>query len=277
MPLRRHFEDNTSAELARLRDDLAAAVAILPVAAIEQHGAHLPIGTDALIGEAMGERMMALLPSDLAATLLPVQRIGASDEHLGFPGTLSLGSRAMSSLIEAIGTGLIASGFRRLAVISSHGGNSAAVDIAALALRRRGMLCATASWNRFGLPETGWPAHEISHGVHGGAVETALMLHLHPSLVRLDQVGECTSLQAELERGNRHLRAHGRLGFGWLAGDLNPIGTVGDARLATAEIGARIANHQASRCAEFVLEIARFDLSRLVQTDAPTPISRSEP
>ncbi|WP_062014145.1 creatininase family protein [Aureimonas sp. AU4] len=277
MPLRRRYEENTSAELAALGDELPAAVAILPVAATEQHGAHLPLGTDALIGEAMAERTLSLLPGDVAATLLPVQRIGASDEHLAFPGTLSIGSRAMASLVEAIGTGLLASGFRRLVVVSSHGGNSAAVDIAALALRRMGLLCAAASWSRFGLPETGWPGTEIAHGVHGGAVETALMLHFHPELVRLDRVADFPSLQAELERENRHLRAHGRLGFGWLAGDLNPIGTVGDARLATAEIGAHIARHQAALCAEFVAEVARFDLRRLVQTGAPTPISRSEP
>lgn len=277
MSLRRRFEDNTSADLAALRDALPAAVAILPVAAIEQHGAHLPLGTDALIGERMSERMMALLPAEVPATLLPVQRVGASDEHLDFPGTLSFGSRMTASMIEAIGAGLLASGFRRLAVISSHGGNSAAIDVAALALRRAGLFCAVASWNRFGLPETGWPQAEIAHGVHGGAVETALMLHFHPELVRLDDLADGPSLQAALERENRHLRAHGRLGFGWLAGDLNRAGTLGDARLATAQIGERIAQHQAERCAEFVAEVARFDLSRLVQSGAPTPISRNEP
>ncbi|WP_062208250.1 creatininase family protein [Aureimonas sp. AU12] len=265
MPIRRRFEDMTSAELRDLRPDLPSAVAILPVAAIEQHGEHLPLGTDAMIADAMIERALTRLPPDLVATALPVQRLGASDEHLSFSGTLSLDWRTGVETILRIGEGLARAGLRRLVVVSSHGGNTQVVELAALELRRRhALLCATCSWARFGLPEGLVPAAEAAVGIHGGAIETALMLAFRPDLVRLDRIGDQPSLQTRLGETARHLRAHGRLGFGWLAEDLNPVGTVGDARLASAEMGEAIADHQARAFAEFVADVAAFDLADII-------------
>jgi creatinine amidohydrolase len=116
---------------------------------------------------------------------------------------------------------------------------------------------------RFGMPDGLLPASELAHGIHGGAVETALMLHFRPDLVRTDRLADAPSLQAALESSHTHLRAHGRLGFGWMAHDLNPSGVVGDGRLATAEMGRAIAEHQARRCAEFLDDVRRFDLAVL--------------
>ncbi|RIY01966.1 creatininase family protein [Aureimonas flava] len=260
MPLARRFEDLTSAELGQRRETLGRAVAVLPVAAVEQHGEHLPLGTDALIADAMVAGTMARLPDALEAVFLPVLRVGASDEHLDFPGTLSLGWRIAADTIVRLGEGVAAAGFARMAVVSSHGGNTPAVEAAALELRRRlGLLCASASWNRFGLPPGLLPEAEVATGIHGGALETALMLHIRPDLVRRDRVADRPSLQTRLAAERRHLRAHGRLGFGWLAQDLNPVGTVGDARLGTAEIGRAILEHQAARFAEFLADVAAVD------------------
>ncbi len=259
--LARRFEENTSADLAELGATLAGAVAVLPIAAIEQHGAHLPLGTDAIIADAMVERAIAHLPDALPATFLPVQRIGTSDEHSSFPGTLSLDWRTGVETLLRIGEGLARAGFRRLCIVSSHGGNTQAMELAALDLRRRfGLLCATAGWQRFGLPDGLVPEAERSIGIHGGAVETALMLRFRPDLVRGEAVAHQPSRQSEMEAEFRHLRAHGRLGFGWLAEDLNPVGTVGDARLGSAAMGEAIADHQARRFVDFLGDIARFDL-----------------
>ncbi|WP_062219571.1 creatininase family protein [Aureimonas sp. D3] len=260
--LRPRFEENTSAGLAALGPALAKAVAVVPIAAIEQHGAHLPLGTDAIIADAMVERALERLPDGLMATFLPVQRIGTSDEHSNFPGTLSLDWRTGVETLLRIGEGLARTGFRRLCIVSSHGGNTQVMELAALDLRRRfGLLCATAAWQRFGLPEELVPENERAIGIHGGAVETALMMAFRPDLVVTSNVQDQPSRQSRMAEEFRHLRAHGRLGFGWMAEDLNPVGTVGDARLASPEMGEAIARHQAARLVELLQDIARFDLA----------------
>ncbi|WP_062111707.1 creatininase family protein [Aureimonas sp. AU40] len=273
--LAQRYEENTTADLAALGPALARAVAVVPLAATEQHGAHLPLGTDAIIADAMVERVLARLPETLAATFLPVQRIGTSDEHGSFPGTLSLDWRTGAETLLRIGEGLARAGFRRMCFVSSHGGNTQVMELAALDLRRRfGLLCATAGWQRFGLPDGLVPELERAIGIHGGAVETALMLAFRPDLVRAQSVADQPSRQSEMALELRHLRAHGRLGFGWLAEDLNPVGTVGDARLASAAMGEAIADHQARGFVEFLSDIARFDLGAgLVQSPRGGTIS----
>jgi creatinine amidohydrolase len=263
MLMRRLFEEMTSAELAA-DEDLATAVAILPIAAIEQHGAHLPLGTDAIIADHMVQACLPLLPQEMRATFLPTLRIGKSAEHTHFPGTVDHDWQTATTSLIRIGESLSESGFRRLILVSSHGGNTPVMETAALELRRSlAMFVATGSWMRFGYPAEILPELEIAHGIHGGAVETALMLHFRPDLVRTEAIDDFPSLQAELEIGMKKLRAHGRLNFGWMAGDLNPAGTVGDARLATAEMGAAIAAHQAAGFAEMVADVLAFDLARL--------------
>lgn len=259
-PLAHRFEELTSAELRAARDRLGRAVAILPVAAVEQHGTHLPLGTDAIIADAMVAHAIAKLPDGFEAVFLPVLRVGASDEHLAFPGTLSLGWRTATETIVRLGEGVANAGFRRLAIVSSHGGNTQAVEAAALDLRQRhGLLCASASWNRFGLPTGLLPDEEIAIGIHGGAVETALMLAIRPDLVRTAEIADQPSLQSRLLAERRHLRAHGRLGFAWAAEDLNPVGTVGNATLGTAAMGRAILDHQSARFVELLADVAAVD------------------
>lgn len=262
--MKRRFEEMTSEELAACREELAGAVAVLPIAAIEQHGPHLPLGTDAILADAMVEAVLPRLGEEVRATFLPTFRLGKSAEHTQFPGTLSLDWRTVTSAIIEIGEGLADAGFRRLVIVNAHGGNTPVMDTAALELRReRQMLVATCSWLRFGYPEGLLPAEEIAQGIHGGGVETALMLHFRPDLVRSEKIGRFATLQAELAERHTHLRAHGRLGFGWMAGDLNEAGVVGDARLATAEIGRAIADHQADAFIAFLGDVLAFDLDDL--------------
>ncbi|MCW4115333.1 creatininase family protein [Aurantimonas sp. MSK8Z-1] len=264
------YERWTTAELAAAGSLVGGAVAVLPIAAIEQHGAHLPLGTDALLADAMVELVISRLAEEVPALFLPTLRIGASLEHTHFPGTLSQDWPAMVNSIVGVGEGLWRAGFRRVVIVSAHGGNTPAMDAAALELRaRHGLLCATGSWLRFGYPEGLLPEAEIATGIHGGAVETSLMLHFHPDLVRREAIADSPSLQSDLAREATHLRAHGRLGFGWMADDLNPAGVVGDARLATAAIGAAIAAHQADGFVAFLKDVLAFDLQRL--SAAPSP------
>ncbi|MEF2550430.1 creatininase family protein [Aurantimonas sp. A2-1-M11] len=262
--MRRRYEEMTTTEISATGADLADAVAVVPIAAIEQHGPHLPLGTDAMLADAMVEAVIARLPEDRPVTFLPTLRIGKSAEHGGFAGTLSHEWHTATTALIEVGAGLAAAGFRRLVIVNAHGGNTPVMDTAALELRRRhGLLVATASWLRFGYPAGLLPAEEIASGIHGGAVETSLMLHFRPDLVRRDAIAAFDSLQDKLAGTATHLRAHGRIGFGWMAGDLNPAGVVGDARLATAEIGAAIAAHQAEAFTPFLDDVLAFDLARL--------------
>ncbi len=137
---------------------LRAAVAVLPVAAVEQHGPHLPLATDVVIAEGYLARAVALVPDGLDVRVLPVQQVGLSPEHADFPGTLTLTPETALRAWGEIGDGVARAGCRRLVVVSSHGGNSALVDLVALGLRgRHGMVAVTTAWSRFGTRRACFP------------------------------------------------------------------------------------------------------------------------
>ncbi len=262
--MRPRYEEMTSEELAAERSRLDAAVAVVPIAAVEQHGPHLPLGTDAMLADAMVETVLTMLPAESPVTFLPTMRVGKSTEHTRLAGTLSHDWRTATTALIEVGEGLASNGFRRLVIVNAHGGNTPVMDTAALELRKaHGVLAATCSWLRFGIPDGLLPAAEIATGIHGGAVETSLMLHFRPDLVRTGAVRDFASLQSDLDGSAKRLRAHGRLGFGWMAEDLNQAGVVGNASLATAAIGAAIADYQAKAFVEFLDDVLAFDLSRL--------------
>src|SRR6201996_649236 len=170
-------------------DTAARWIAVMPLAATEQHGPHLPLETDVLIGEAYLARVRELLPDTSPATFLPIQRIGISTEHIDFEGTLTLPTEAALKAWMAIGESVAKAGVRKLVMVTSHGGNSAAMMLVAQDLRAfHGMLAVTTSWSRFGVPEGLFPAEEIRHGIHGGAVETSIMLAEYPQAVRREAI-----------------------------------------------------------------------------------------
>ena len=240
-------------------------VVILPLAATEQHGPHLPLSTDVDIGRGILTAALALLPADIEAWTLPMITVGASQEHARFAGTESVRTEELVRAIVAQGAALAHSGVRRLVLSNSHGGNRHAMDAAALTLRaEHDMLVAKASWFRFPAPpDVTLPDEEWRHGLHGGAVETAMMLHLRPELVHRGAATRFLSLGEELERSLRRVGPEGAVPFAWLAGDLNPSGVVGDARLATAEMGRRLVAHYARVLAEVIQDARDFPIDRL--------------
>src|SRR4051812_45327255 len=250
----------TTEEFSRAR------IAVLPVAAVEQHGLHLPVGTDTYIAEAYLGRVRALLPEDLPVALLPVQQVGASDEHRAFAGTLTLSPEtALRAFIE-IGESVNRAGINKLIVINSHGGNIGLIDLVARQLRvRHGMVVVHASWARFGYPDGLFSETERTHGIHGGDIETSIMLAAYPDLVRRDKIANFKPATYVMERDHEWLRADFPAGFGWMTQDLHASGALGDASLATAAKGNTALDHGARAFLELLRDVERFDLAGLAQ------------
>jgi creatinine amidohydrolase len=244
--------------------DTARWIAVLPLAATEQHGPHLPVGVDRFIAEAYLARVAQQIPDDLPVTFLPVQPIGQSDEHLRFPGTLSLSAETVIRAWTEIGESVHRAGIRKLVLISSHGGNLAGMDIVARDLRRRrDMLVVTCGWHRFGYPDGIYTSAERRHGIHAGDIETSIMRAARPDTVRMDIAENFVPASVAMEQEFRWLNTYRPAGFGWMTQDLHPSGAVGDARLATEEKGAASLDQGARGLIEMLREVDLFDLGRL--------------
>lgn len=257
------WQDLTSPELHVLatRDP----VVILPLSAIEQHGPHLPLSTDLDIGLGLLEAAAERLAHTVSAVVLPPVAIGTSMEHTGFPGTLSLDPETALAQIRQLGAAVAAAGFRRLLFCNSHGGNTQLMDLAGLYLRRdHRLLVVKCSYFRLGLPDDiDLPAEELRHGYHGGAMETAMMLHLAPERVRREHCGNRVSIGSRLEAEMTMLGPEGPAAFAWMTQDLHREGVVGNAGLADGELGARLVGHYGAAIATVIREAAEFPLEVL--------------
>jgi creatinine amidohydrolase len=259
---RGRWTDLTTTDFAAI--DPERTVAVLPLGAVEQHGPHLPLDTDARIAEGILDAAWTHLAPDLPVLTLPPVRVGMSAEHVSFPGTLSADTDTLTRYVAAIGTSVAGAGVRKLVLLNAHGGQTHVLDAAALDLRRRcGMLAVKANYFGFGVPADLVADHEIDHGIHGGLIETAMMLHLAPDVVRMARAGAFDSLRADMAAGHRHLRPGNRIGFAWLAEDLNADGVAGDAAGADAATGAHLVDHFARALATLIAETAAFDMGRL--------------
>jgi creatinine amidohydrolase len=239
-------------------------IAVLPVAAVEQHGPHLPMGVDGHIAELYVSKVRELVSASLPVTFLPIQWIGKSDEHLQFPGTLSLSTDTALRTWTELGESVYRAGLRKLVLVSSHGGNNAIVDLVVRDLRARlTMLAVAASWHRLGYPPKLFTDVERIHGIHAGDIETSLMLAGRGDLVRHDKAENFVPATIAMEKEFARLRAYRPASFGWMTQDLNPSGAVGDATLATKEKGEAAVEHGARAFIELLEDVHSFDLKRL--------------
>ena len=151
----------------------------------------------------------------------------------------------------------------RMGLVTSHGGNSAAMSLVAQDLRaRHGMLAVTTSWSRFGVPDGLFTAEEIRHGVHGGAIETSIMLAAWPDQVRVDRIAAFTPSSIAMERDFKWLNAHRPTPFAWAAQDLHPSGAAGDATKASAEKGRALLDYGARAFCELLQDVEKFDMKQ---------------
>lgn len=252
--MKRYWSEFSSPEFAALdRDRL---IAVLPVSAIEQHGPHLPMSVDTTIVEGIIERVIQQLPDDLPALFLPTQRIGKSNEHARYPGTLTLSLETLVHLWMEIGACVAAAGVRKMVIFNSHGGQGMVGEIVARDLRvKHDMLVVATNTYSFGTPAGMFTPAETQHGIHGGDKETSVVLALRPDLVDMDKAANFRSSAEKLVAETRHLSVNARAKLGWQIQDLNPAGACGDASLATAQKGQGVIDHVATHFIEMLRDL----------------------
>jgi len=270
------WQDWRSPALAAHLADLKAAgrlheaVAVLPIAATEQHGPHLPLCVDSAIVQTLCDSARKQLPADAPIWFLPTQAIGLSPEHASFAGTLSLRPETALALWQDIAAGVAAAGVQKLLIFNSHGGNVGLMDVAARQIRAtHGMAVWHSSW--FNLPldaatQAPFSAAEQRFGIHAGQSETAAMLHIAPHLVDSAQVQNFVS-SSQARAQNYPLLGDGKSAkLGWLMQDYNPQGAAGNAAAATAQQGQALLADASAKLVQMLQEISRIPLDQVIST-----------
>ena len=269
----RYWADLTTQDFARLLSTGQAAqtIAVLPVAAIEQHGPHLPLSVDTVLVDGVVAAALPHLPNDLKVLFLPTQAVGLSPEHARFPGTLTLKAETILRLWTDIGESVAAAGVRKLVLFNSHGGQVSVMDIVARDLRARlNMLVYSVSW--FNLPlldakgqdvNALFRAEEHRFGIHGGDIETSMMLALSPAHVDMAQAQNFHSTSQDRAQKFAILGNGKSAKLGWQMQDYNPAGAVGNAAAATADKGRVVVDAAGRALAQLLLELDQLPLSTL--------------
>jgi creatinine amidohydrolase len=270
----RYWADLSARDFAALQadGDMARTIAVLPVAATEQHGPHLPLSVDAVLVDGVVKAALAQLDPTLNVLVLPTQTVGLSPEHTRFPGTLTLKNETVLRLWTDIAESVAAAGVKKLLLFNSHGGNVSVMDLVARDLRARlDMLVYSVSW--FNLPlqdECGgdvnalFSADEHRFGIHGGEIETSMMLALDPLHVNMAQAQNFAST-SQVRATQFKILGNGKSAkLGWQMQDYNPAGAVGNAAAATPEKGLALVTAAGRALAHLLAEIERLPASTLV-------------
>jgi len=252
----------------------AQTVAVLPVAAVEQHGPHLPLHVDATLLQGVVDAALPLLPAGLPALFLPPMSVGLSTEHRAYPGTLTLSPATLIALWTELGECVARAGVKKLLLFNGHGGNVAPMDIVARELRQRcGLIVYSASWFSLPVPEAVsalFSAGEHRFGIHGGEIETSMMLHLAPHTVRMEHAQAWRSTSQDRAERFRLLGNGRSAKLGWAIEDYHPAGAVGNAAAATAERGRAMVEAAGQALAQLLAEIHALPLSTVGQAATPT-------
>ena len=249
---------------------IANTIAVLPVAATEQHGPHLPLRVDTALVDGVVAAALPHIESTVPALFLPTQAIGLSPEHAAFAGTLTLKAETLIRLWSDIGESVAATGVRKLVLFNAHGGQVSAMDIVARDLRARfGMLVFSVNW--YGLPLTGpqgedlnalFDAHEHRFGIHGGDMETSMMLALDPRSVEMAHAQNFASASEQRAQDFAILGNGKSAKLGWQIQDYNPAGAVGNAAAASAEKGRALVDAAGRGLAQLLAEVHQMPLPR---------------
>ncbi|HSI53241.1 MAG TPA: creatininase family protein [Ramlibacter sp.] len=261
----RFWADLKTTDFARL--DPAATVAVLPVAATEQHGPHLPLAVDQVLVDGVVAACLPQLPAATPVLFLPTQQVGYSPEHAAFPGTLTLSSSTVINTWVELGECVARAGIKKLLLLNSHGGQVSLMDIAARELRTRANLIVySCSWWNLPLGDavnSQFSAQEHRFGVHAGEIETSMLLALKPELVDMSQARDFKSSSQE-RAGKYPILGNGSSAkLGWAMQDYNAQGAAGNAAAATAERGRAVVDAAGRQLALLLAELSALPLSTL--------------
>jgi creatinine amidohydrolase len=229
---------------------------VLPTAAIEQHGPHLPLATDMLINNLLLGHALEKLPPELPIYALPPVHYGKSNEHIGFPGTLSVSASTFMAVLRDLGASISSAGFKKLVLYNTHGGNTSLIDVMARDLRAELGLRTFALHGSGGSCFEGLSAQERTYGFHAGEVETAFLLAAVPDLV--DRSAYTANYIADINKPELLRPENAPAVFAWLTRDISASGVLGDPRPATPENGARWIEEAATRLAAALEVMFRF-------------------
>ncbi len=230
---------------------------VLPTAAIEQHGHHLPLATDTLINNLLLGKALELIPGEVPIYALPPVCYGKSNEHIGYPGTLSMSAQTFLGVVRDLGASIAASGFKKLVLYNTHGGNTSLVDVLARDLRAEFGLRTFSLFGSGGVTFEGVDPQERTYGFHAGEIETAFLLHATPELVHTAEY--TANYIARIDQPELLKPEGSSANFAWLTRDIAPSGVMGDPTRASAENGEKWANEAAARIAEILVAMFNFE------------------
>ena len=256
----RYWADCISTDFAEL--DAAQAVAVLPLGATEQHGPHLPLSVDTdLVNAMLASALGHLQPAD-QVLVLPTQSVGLSSEHLAYDGTLSFSPASVIEQWCALGESVARVGVKKLLLFNAHGGNVGLMDVVARELRGHcGLTVFSSNWYQLPLGEAlnAFDAHEQRFGVHGGDMETSLMLAIAPHKVRMPEAQHFSSASEQRAQDFALLGDGKSAKLGWHMQDYNLHGAAGNAAAATAIKGQALLDAVGLQLAKLIQEITRFE------------------
>lgn len=266
----RFWADLSTRDFAALQrsPDVAQAVAVLPVAATEQHGPHLPVSVDTTLVNGVVEASLPHLGADLPVLFLPTQQVGKSNEHLRFPGTLTLSVETLIRVWMELGECVARAGVKKLVLFNSHGGQVSVMDIVARDLRSKfDLIVFSTNWYTLPLGDAVnglFSPEEHRFGIHAGDMETSMMLALRPQYVDMAQARDFKS--SSQDRAARYpILGNGTSAkLGWQVQDYNPMGAAGNATLATADKGRAVVEAAGLQLARLLQEVSSLPLSTLI-------------
>lgn len=212
---------------------------LLPIGSTEQHGPHLPVGTDSLILKAILRLALEKYKPQFPIIILPTLEYGESIEHGHFPGTISLSARTMLDILDDFVTSMTSANIRRLAILNSHGGNTSLINGYLQDLRKKYEIEVIAIHLPTIYRSVAQKHKEfIGNYFHACALETSLALFLFPELVHMSEVP--TANEDDAKKINRLLNLRDKVGIGWVTEEISSSGVIGEPWLANAEIGKKI-------------------------------------
>ncbi|MEL7077725.1 MAG: creatininase family protein [Cyanobacteria bacterium J06648_1] len=262
IPPQRYFAYLTWQQIEQISDK-ENTVIIQPIGAIEQHGPHLPIAVDSAISMGVLGKALEHLDKDIPAYALPCLYYGKSNEHNGFPGTITLSATTLLAVIKEMALSIYQSGFRKLILMNSHGGQPQILEIAARDIHQEHPDFAVFPLFTWRVPlELGelLTPQEQEYGIHAGDAETSIMLSLLPQQVQMNQAVK------EYPQGlpaDSLLDMEGKLPFAWLTRELSQSGVMGDATVATRDKGDRLLESLASGWVQVIQDVYKFKQPRV--------------